>query len=328
MKNFIHFNTARTTLGVGLLALALAACNAPVIPTVDSVSISGPSNNALKLGTPTAFTATAKDASGLALQGKDITWTSSNPSIASVDATGTVTAKKFGKVKISASIDGKTGTSAEVNVYGFQMACGTLQFSDTTTKQGTAFLFKIVAPDGNTPSVDASIKLNGPTGWKQGAQNYGYSAQSNFEDFLLEVPALQGTYKASAALGAETLEATCAINDLTQKLEPAVVSVGTKNSELVAGFWTTVPGALSYRAQVKTVPFQSGNTLFSEPAKGGVPYLTGQSADVYAKTTYSTSSDHLVYVRAYSVDLTQTLSELPTQFNASVGVSSAFKPSL
>jgi uncharacterized protein YjdB len=73
-----------------------------------------PATLKLKKGGTAALTATAQDKKGKAVADVPITWTSSNPAIATVEA-GTVTGVKKGNVKITAAAGKKTAT-AKVSV--------------------------------------------------------------------------------------------------------------------------------------------------------------------------------------------------------------------
>jgi len=83
----------------------------PVAAAVSSVTVT---LNALGLlvGQGTQAIATPKDAQGNVLTGRTVSaWSSSNPLIAAVSATGLVNALALGTATISATIDGVTGTS-------------------------------------------------------------------------------------------------------------------------------------------------------------------------------------------------------------------------
>ena len=66
----------------------------------------------LLAGQSTQATATLKDASGNVLTGRSIVWTSSEVTVASVNATGLVTALKGGAVTITAASEGKSGNAS------------------------------------------------------------------------------------------------------------------------------------------------------------------------------------------------------------------------
>jgi len=103
-------------------AVTLAACGSdspagpgtttppPPAASVSSVDLS-PATGEVLVGKTTKLNATPKDASGNALSGRSISWTSSNASIASVDGSGTVTGVAAGSATISAASEGKSATA-------------------------------------------------------------------------------------------------------------------------------------------------------------------------------------------------------------------------
>lgn len=95
-----------------LVALVLVACG----PTVKSVSVEPP-RAALDARNATAtFTAVAKDEAGRPIADPKVkpTWTSSAPLVASVDASGKVTALKSGEAAITATFGEVKGTAKAV----------------------------------------------------------------------------------------------------------------------------------------------------------------------------------------------------------------------
>lgn len=83
---------------------------------VRSVGIAPPGPHKLQVGNTLDLTAVATDSAGNLLTGRAVTWNSSNSEVASVNATGTVTAKTAGgPITITATSEEKTGTT-EVTV--------------------------------------------------------------------------------------------------------------------------------------------------------------------------------------------------------------------
>lgn len=81
-------------------------------PPVATVAVT-PAQGSILVGATLQFTAVARDASGNVLSGRALAWVSQNPSVASVDGTGLVTGNAVGgPVTITATSEGKTGTSA------------------------------------------------------------------------------------------------------------------------------------------------------------------------------------------------------------------------
>jgi hypothetical protein len=92
---------------------------APTQPTqpaeVSSVQISPDTMTLLATGGHRLVQATPRTASGQALQGRTVSWTSSDVTIAVVDASGNVTGIRPGRAWITASVDGRTA-QARVDV--------------------------------------------------------------------------------------------------------------------------------------------------------------------------------------------------------------------
>ncbi len=112
----MHAHPARTALA-GLLLLA--ACSSPASNTVTppppaavaSVSVSG-STSPMTVGATAQLAATPRDASGTALTGRTVTWTTSAASVATVSGTGLVTAIAPGPATITATSEGIAGSAA------------------------------------------------------------------------------------------------------------------------------------------------------------------------------------------------------------------------
>lgn len=107
------------TFGVGSATITatsegkVGASTIVVIPVpVATVAVS-PATQSVIVGSATpAFTAVTKDGSGNVLNGRVVTWSSSDPSLATIDAsTGIATGVAPGSVTITATSEGKTGTA-------------------------------------------------------------------------------------------------------------------------------------------------------------------------------------------------------------------------
>src|SRR5207302_1869065 len=78
---------------------------------VATVSVSPATANVL-IGATVQLTATPKDANGTPLSGRVVTWASNNQAVATVSASGLVTAQAVGTATITATSEGKSGTAA------------------------------------------------------------------------------------------------------------------------------------------------------------------------------------------------------------------------
>lgn len=131
------------TLGCGSSDVSSPRSSGP--QSVASVSVDPPAAT-LIVGATQAFTATTKDASGSTLSGRTVTWSSSDPSIASVSNTGVATAVAAGTTTITATSEGKTG-SAAVTVSA-AVATVSLTLSYATITAGQTIDAQAVARDG------------------------------------------------------------------------------------------------------------------------------------------------------------------------------------
>ena len=88
-----------------------AVATVTVVQPVATVQVSPPQSN-LFVGRTLQVTASARDASGAALTGRAVTWSSSDPTVATITATGLVTAVAAGSVTITATVEGIEGTAS------------------------------------------------------------------------------------------------------------------------------------------------------------------------------------------------------------------------
>ncbi|GIW33092.1 Ig-like domain-containing protein [Meiothermus sp.] len=136
-------------------ALFLAACGGGGAPTISTIEVS-PTTATKQVGHTQQFTAVAKDAGGNTISGVTFTWTTSNPSVATVNSSGLATAVAVGTATITASAGGKSGTATLTVQIPPPPAIETIEVSPTTaTKQvGHTQQFTAVAKDagGNTIS--------------------------------------------------------------------------------------------------------------------------------------------------------------------------------
>ena len=92
----------------------------PVVSSVSSVLITAPTS-AIDVGGTVDLTVTVRDLAGAVVTGKSLSWATSNATVASVSSTGTVTGVAAGSALISASVEGKTG-STQVTVVAAAVA--------------------------------------------------------------------------------------------------------------------------------------------------------------------------------------------------------------
>lgn len=102
-----------------LLAAVLAACATdsagPPTP-VDQVDLTPPA--ALPVGSSVQLQVTLRDAAGAVLTGRTITWSSTNPTVVTVNATGMISGLTLGSATIAATSEGKSDSVAITVIHG------------------------------------------------------------------------------------------------------------------------------------------------------------------------------------------------------------------
>ena len=121
------------TLATLASVLGVIACSSdgpgsigfPPAPIVATVTVS-PTSVVIEAGGSGQLSATARDASGAAINGRSVTWSSTNVSVATVSSDGFVSGiTAGGPVSVSASVDGRVGVS-QVTVTPVPVASVTL----------------------------------------------------------------------------------------------------------------------------------------------------------------------------------------------------------
>ena len=155
--------TATILRGSVLLLFGACAGDAAAPPSpVASMAVT-PDSVTLQVGETTQLRATPRDAGGVAVTGRPVSWTSANAGIASVSPAGLVTAVSRGTVSVTARVEGASAT-AEVSVTpaDFRPASdvvlrGAMAFADVDIAEGVT-----VRADGDvTIEATGSFTLNG-----------------------------------------------------------------------------------------------------------------------------------------------------------------------
>jgi len=103
-------------IGTAIISVAAACCSGDqisisVTQQVASVQVS-PSSTSVSVGASRQFSVEARDANGNPVAGVSATWSSSNPSVATVTSAGLVSAVSQGSAQIQAAVAGQVGHGA------------------------------------------------------------------------------------------------------------------------------------------------------------------------------------------------------------------------
>ena len=133
-----------TAASEGTSGSATLTVTAQPVATV-IVSLASPS---MVVGATTQATASTRDANGLILTGREISWASDNMAVATVTGAGVVTAVGPGSANIAATSEGRTG-SATATVFSTAVASVTVSFASSTIGVGRTTQATATTRDGN-----------------------------------------------------------------------------------------------------------------------------------------------------------------------------------
>ena len=123
-----------------------ATASVNVLPSPAATVVVALSASTLEVGQTAQGTTTVSDANGVAVSSPTVAWQSSNPAIATVNATGLVTAVARGSVTINAITDGKVGGAA-LTVATKSVASVTITPNPAAALQGQQVPMTAVAQD-------------------------------------------------------------------------------------------------------------------------------------------------------------------------------------
>ncbi len=140
-------------IGTATITATSEGKSVPATITVTAVPVASivlsASSASVIAGQTTSFTAVTKDAAGIVLTGRTVTWGSSAPAVATVDATGTVTGVAPGTATITAT-SGTASATATVTVTAAVVASiAVTPPSDTLASFGDSTAYSATLKDAN-----------------------------------------------------------------------------------------------------------------------------------------------------------------------------------
>ena len=254
----------------------------------------------LVAGTTTQATAVARDASGNVLTGRPVSWSTSDPATATIDATtGVVTANRAGAVLVTATVDGQTGNAtltvtaasappppppppASVATVGVSLSAASINVGATT--QATA----------TTKDASGNVLTGRTIVWS--SSNTSVAAVDGSSGVVTAVAV--GTASIVATSEGKTGSATVTVTTAAP-VPVATVSVSLAASSLVAGATTqataTARDASGNVLTGRTVAWSSSNTSVAtvDGASGVVTAVAAGTATITATSEGKSGSRSL-----------------------------------
>ena len=288
-------NTAVATVASDGTVKAVGAGSATITATADGVSGTSavtvsnipvatvevtPQGPSLSVGETRALTAVTKDAGGTRLENRAVTWTSSNPNVAVVSSAAVVTAVSPGTTTITATSEGKIGTSIVTVVAPppTPVASVTIEPTSASLIPGQKVTFTATARDANGNALTGRAIT-----WETSAPLVG--SLSTTSGTSTEVTGL--------AIGSTTIKATSETKSGTATVTVTAVPVASitiapTSPSIVQNGKTTLTA---------TVKDASGNTLTgrtitwetSAPLVGSLSTTSGASTEVTGLATGTTT---------------------------------------
>lgn len=253
-----------TVLSTLCAALALISCNGSdstgpfnKLPAVANVSVTLP-RTAFRVGETLQATALPVDSLGGILMGRNIVWSSSDTTIASVATNGMVTGRNAGTAIITAMVDGKAGaTSVQISLV--PVASVTITPTSDTVSAGKTAVLAVILKD----SANREIKGRGVT-WTSAAPTIADVTQTGVVTGMLV-----GTAEITATVEGKQGKATVVVNTsastvATITVTPATLNVsGGSTKQLVATLRDASGNSLTGRTVTWTTSNQDRATVSS-----------------------------------------------------------------
>jgi uncharacterized protein YjdB len=245
----------------------------------------------------TQFTATLRDASNNILAGRTVTWTSSNPAVATVSASGLATGVTAGTVTITASSGGQNGTAsftvtvpatplpgtvANLSASAFTDTSATLSFTQVTDGTGAAANYLVRFQVAPISWSAATTVARGTCVTPLAVTTVGSALSCTVRGLLpstnynFQVMAYRGTINVNAVFGATSnvaagTTAIAAVGSVT--LSPATASVNVGSTTLLTATVKDVGGTVLIG---RTVTWTTSNAAVATVSTAGL--VTGVSA--------------------------------------------------
>ena len=251
---------------------------------VASVSIT-PSPLSMSVGQTTTLTAILKDAADNLLSGRPVEWSSSNTGVASISASGVVTAVAAGTTTITATSEGKSGSST-VTVSNFAVATVNVQPQNNTIVAGSSIQLSATLTD-----VNGAPATNRAVSW----------ASSNTNIATVSSNGLVSGIAAGAVTITATSEGKTGTTSVTVQPRPvATVTVTPATASLTVGQTTPLAVVLKDQSGAvltgRTVVWTTSNSAVATVSSSGTVTAVGGGTATITATSEGKSGTSTITV--------------------------------
>ena len=269
----------------------------PVDPALTDITVT-PSSATLMVGETKGFVATALDQDGNAMPGIDIAWSSSDPTVGTIDDDGVFTALAAGTATVTAASGDIAGT-ATVTVSDEEPVLTSLNVTPprATLAAGDSLKFIVTARDQN-----GNVMPAGAVAWTSSDP-----AAGTIDDDGVFTALAAGTATVTATSG--EVAATAAVTVIAAEPEFGMVVLSPPEVTLETGD-TLQFEAVAFNSYGETVPAAALTWASSDPAAGtidddgvftalaaGTTTVTAASGDIAGTAVVTVSSDEPVLSR-------------------------------
>ena len=269
----------------------------PVDPALTGITVT-PSSATLMVGETKGFVATALDQDGNAMPGIDIAWSSSDPTVGTIDDDGVFTALAAGTATVTAASGDIAGT-ATVTVSDEEPVLTGLNVTPprATLAAGDSLKFIVTARDQN-----GNVMLAGAVAWTSSDP-----AAGTIDDDGVFTALAAGTATVTATSG--EVAATAAVTVIAAEPEFGMVVLSPPEVTLETGD-TLQFEAVAFNSYGETVPAAALTWASSDPAAGtidddgvftalaaGTTTVIAASGDIAGTAVVTVSSDEPVLSR-------------------------------
>jgi uncharacterized protein YjdB len=225
-----------TATSEGKTASSSLTVTAPAPVPVSTVSVS-PATATLQIGGTQQLSATTRDASNNVLTGRVVTWSSANTAIATVSASGLVTAVSAGSASITATSEGKTG-SALMTVAGAPAPVATVTVTPAapSVQVGSTVQLSAVTRDANNNVLSGRVVT-----WSSATPSIAGVSASGLVTALV-IGSVQVTATSEGKTGTSTITVTAVVQPPPGTAEPSGMNTITERpfSAIMEDSWSMV----------------------------------------------------------------------------------------